>query len=66
MPEKIDRLPAVVDTSGLSRTSIYRMGAEGTFPKPIKLGVRSSGWIHSEVQQWVDERIRSSRQGGKV
>ncbi|MEX9822272.1 helix-turn-helix transcriptional regulator [Providencia vermicola] len=33
---------------------------EGEFPKPIKLG-RSSRWFKSEIEQWLKERINSSK-----
>ncbi|WP_139815825.1 helix-turn-helix transcriptional regulator [Serratia proteamaculans] len=33
----------------------------GEFPKPIKLG-RSSRWLQSEVEEWVQQRINQSRQ----
>ncbi|WP_260654097.1 helix-turn-helix transcriptional regulator [Yersinia intermedia] len=32
----------------------------GEFPKPIKLG-RSSRWLQSEVEAWVQQRITDSR-----
>lgn len=41
---------------GLSRSSIYAMIAEGTFPKPIKLGKRAVGWRESDLQAWLESR----------
>jgi len=61
MAEQIRKLLEVKSTTGLSGSSIYRMASAGTFPKPIKLGARSSGWIGSEVDQWLDDRIATSR-----
>jgi len=66
MSEQIKRLSEVKTITGLSSTTIYRMAAKGTFPSPIKLGVRSSGWVQSEIQHWVDERIKCSRRGGDI
>jgi len=63
MAVQIKKLLEVINTTGLSGSSIYRMAKEGTFPKPIKLGERSSGWIGSEVDQWLDKRIAASRNG---
>jgi len=63
MAQQIRKLLAVKNTTGLSGSSIYRMASAGTFPKPIKLGERSSGWIASEVDQWLDERIAAARTG---
>ena len=59
--EQIIKLSELKDIVGLSRSSIYRMSSEGKFPKPIKLGERSSGWLQSEVEQWIEERIAISR-----
>ena len=39
---------------------IYRLIKNGVFPKPIKLG-RSSRWLKSEVENWLQERINQSR-----
>lgn len=59
--DRIIKLSELKDIVGLARSTIYRMSSEGRFPKPIKLGERSSGWIESEVEQWLEERITASR-----
>ncbi len=46
---------------GVSNKWIYRLIKDGVFPKPIKLG-RSSRWLQSEVESWLQERISQSRQ----
>jgi prophage regulatory protein len=61
MATSILRLPAVKARTGLSRSTIYLRVSEGTFPKPVSLGGRAVGWIESEVQQWLEERIERSR-----
>lgn len=38
----------------------YKLISEGQFPKPIKLG-RSSRWLKSEVEVWMQQRIADSR-----
>ncbi|MFT2798893.1 helix-turn-helix transcriptional regulator [Serratia sp. N21D137] len=38
----------------------YKLIQLGEFPKPIKLG-RSSRWLQSEVEAWVQQRIQQSR-----
>ncbi len=45
---------------GVSDKWIYRLIKEGIFPKPIKLG-RSSRWLQSEVEAWLQARIDASR-----
>lgn len=38
----------------------YKLIQDGVFPKPIKLG-RSSRWLKSEVESWMQQRIAQSR-----
>jgi prophage regulatory protein len=57
------RLPAVKARTGLSRSTIYLRVAQGTFPKPISLGVRAVGWLDSAVDAWVSERIQAAQDG---
>ena len=55
------RLPAVKVRTGLSRSTIYLRISQGAFPAPIDLGGRAVGWVESEIQQWLEARIASSR-----
>jgi len=64
MTLSIIRLPVVQQRTGLSRSEIYRREGLGQFPKRVSIGVRSVGWVSSEVQAWIEERIQQSRQGG--
>jgi len=59
--EAILRRAAVESVTGLSRSSIYSKMEIGTFPKPIKLSERSVGWLESEVQEWVQNRVAETR-----
>ena len=61
MALQISKLPEVENITALSRSSIYRLVAADEFPKPIKLSSRSSGWIKSEIEEWLEERIKASR-----
>lgn len=61
MNQKILRLPAVKSLTGLSRSSIYLLITKGSFPTQISLGERAVGWVESEVVQWIDQRIKTSR-----
>lgn len=61
MVNTILRLPQAIKRTGLSRSSIYLAINAGTFPKPIKLGERSIGFLESEVNQWIEQRIEESR-----
>ena len=61
MPNRISRLPAVKQRTGLSRSTIYLRVAKGTFPAPISLGARAVGWIESEIDDWIARQIAGSR-----
>jgi prophage regulatory protein len=58
---RILRINAVKGKVGLANSSIYLMIANGSFPKPIKLGIRSVGWLESEIDEWIKTRIHESR-----
>ena len=60
-PIRVLRLPQVCKMTGLCRSSIYQMEADRLFPTRVKIGARSVGWIESEVQGWLRERIESGR-----
>ena len=63
MADMILRLPAVRSRTGLSRSTLYQRIADGSFPKPINLGERAVGWLASEVDGWVADRVEQSRGG---
>ena len=61
MEHQIIRLKDVIALTGLSRSTIYLRMVQGKFPKKINLGSRAVGWISSDVNEWIEERIRESR-----
>jgi prophage regulatory protein len=61
MTETILRLPAVIKHTGLSRSSIYLRISNKEFPKPVSLGGRAVGWLESDIDQWLADKIESSR-----
>lgn len=52
-PDRILRIRAVLDRTGLSRSTLYRRVQEGTFPRQIALGARSAGWREFSVLEWM-------------
>jgi prophage regulatory protein len=56
---RIIRLPEVIARTKISRSSIYSFLKNGTFPVPIKLSVRSIGFLESEIEDWINNRPRS-------
>lgn len=51
----------ITKLTGLTDKWFYKLISLGEFPKPIKLG-RSSRWLQSEVEAWLQQRIAQSRQ----
>ncbi len=41
---------------GLSRATIYRRIAAGTFPRPRQVGEQAVAWVESEVDTWIGSR----------
>lgn len=46
--------------TGLTDKWFYKLIQDGEFPRPIKFG-RSSRWLKSEVEAWVQVRVQQSR-----
>jgi prophage regulatory protein len=42
--------------TGMSRSSVYRKIAKGSFPKPFKLGERAVAWRVGVIECWISER----------
>lgn len=60
MPDTLDRilrLGAVLDRTGLSRSTLYRKMQAGTFPKNVKISTRCAGWRQSAVEEWLRNPI---------
>lgn len=56
---QILRRPEVLEKVPICRSAMYAMIAAGEFPKPIKLGPRSVGWISTEIDEWLEARIKA-------
>lgn len=61
MVHRILRLPDVIERVGFSRSSIYAFVDNDTFPRPVKIGIRAVGWLDSDVDDWISDRIEKSR-----
>lgn len=56
MTPRIIRKPELLSILGLSDPTVYRMEKAGKFPKRLRLGGNSCGWLQSEVEGWIAER----------
>lgn len=57
--QKILRLKAVMDWTGLSRSTIYAMIKNRSFPQSVSLSSRSVGWLEADIQGWIASRQAS-------
>jgi prophage regulatory protein len=54
---RILRFAQVEDRTGLKHSAIYERIGEGTFPRPVPLGPKARGWLESEINNWIEQRI---------
>ena len=54
------RLGEVIQITSLSKTSIYRLISEGTFPKQIQVGKRSVVWVRSDINNWINQKLKTA------
>jgi prophage regulatory protein len=60
--DNILRWPEVQARIPISRSHAHALAAKGLFPRPIKIcGSRSSGWLESEINAFLADRIAQSR-----
>ena len=56
MVEKLHRRSEVQYLTGLSGSTIYRLMAQGKFPRPKRIGAKAVAWTDSGLSKWMDER----------
>jgi prophage regulatory protein len=55
--QKVLRLAELQKRVPRSRSRIYEDMARGEFPRPVKLGPRSVGWLEHEIEAWLAARV---------
>lgn len=53
--DRIIRLKTVLARTGLSRSTLYRKIADGTFPRQLSISVHGAGWRESAVNRWIED-----------
>lgn len=61
--DRFMRLPEVIHTTGLSRSTLYDLISREQFPAQYSLGGKNVAWLASEIDDWVQARI-AQRAGG--
>jgi len=60
---KFLRIRQVMQLTGLSRMTIYRLELAGEFPKRRQLSKNSVAWLDSDLTQWAESRPISRLRG---
>jgi prophage regulatory protein len=47
--------------TGLSRSTLWRLEREGSFPRRRKLSANAVGWLENEVRIWLQKRAQLRR-----
>jgi prophage regulatory protein len=50
---RILRLGSVLERTGLSRSTLYRKIAQGSFPRQVRISERCIGWRDSDIELWL-------------
>jgi len=54
------RRRAVEELTGLSRSTIYALMAQGAFPRPVRLTAKAVAWPESVIAEWLAQRQATS------
>ena len=54
---KVLKAKQVAEEINVSVPQVYKLVSKGSFPQPIKLGERGSGWLTSEIDAWLQSRV---------
>ena len=62
-PEGFVRLPVVIRVMGIGKTTWWMGVREGRFPKPVKLGPRTSAWRVEDIRALIANPTRGAADG---
>lgn len=54
------RMKGIQQMTALSKSTIYRLISEGSFPKQVKIGKRAVVWVRSDVSNWMDQQLSAT------
>ena len=59
---KILRQPTVIERTGISATTIWRLERRGDFPPRVRLSPGAIGWRENDIENWIESRAAEARQ----
>lgn len=66
MEVKLLRRQQVEELTGLSRASIYRLIADGDFPRPVRVSSAGVRWRSSDIAAWIQSLPLSTSELGST
>ena len=54
------RMKDIQQMTALSKSTIYRLISEGSFPKQVEIGKRAVVWVRSDVSNWMDQQLSAT------
>jgi prophage regulatory protein len=61
-PIRFIRMAELETRVGMKHTQINKLESSGYFPRRVKISVRATGWLESEIDEWIMARVAASRQ----
>ncbi|MEL4014010.1 helix-turn-helix transcriptional regulator [Dryocola clanedunensis] len=61
--DKLLRLRQVEEKTGFGKSWIYQQIRLHQFPTSIRIGSTHVAWLESEIDAWIQQRVRLSRNG---
>jgi len=58
--ERFIRVKDVAQMIGMGRSTVWMLTKQGKFPQPLRLGPKVTVWRLSEIEKWIEEKIRES------
>jgi predicted DNA-binding transcriptional regulator AlpA len=59
-PIRMLRIDQVLALTGLGKTKIYELQAQGDFPMRVQLTPNRVAWVEAEVQAWLAARVAAN------
>lgn len=59
MKSRLIRKKELLEVTGLSASTIWRLEKAGNFPRRCKIGNYSVAWIEKEVSDWINNLAKS-------
>jgi prophage regulatory protein len=63
MSDRLIPTVVVLDRICMSKTQMYRLINAGEFPRPLPIGRHRVGFLESEINAWIEARLRLRDEG---